>query len=93
MSVEEVSLDFLGGDLIQYFGLDPIDPRYSYILICDHWEIVMKFKGSDHLYSIMKYYFSSHHPSQERYNRQTCEFHKCVWLSTEFLLYVSCYSW
>ena len=26
---EEVSLYFLGGDPIQYFGLDPIDPRSS----------------------------------------------------------------
>ena len=29
MSVEEVSLYFLGGVPIQYFGLDPIDPRSS----------------------------------------------------------------
>ena len=34
MSVEEVSsIYFLGGDPIQYFGLDPIDPRSSYIFI------------------------------------------------------------
>ena len=29
MSVEEVSLYFLGGDTTQYFGLVPIDPRSS----------------------------------------------------------------
>ena len=29
MSVEEVSSYFLGGVPIQYFGLDPIDPRSS----------------------------------------------------------------
>ena len=33
MSVEEVSLYFLGGDPIQYFGLDPIDPRSSSSLV------------------------------------------------------------
>ena len=33
LSIEEVSLYFLGGDPIQYFGLDPIDPRSSYIFI------------------------------------------------------------
>ena len=30
MSVEEVSLYFLGGDPIPYIGLVPIDPRSSY---------------------------------------------------------------
>ena len=30
MSVKEVSLYFLGGVPIQYFGLDPIDPRSSF---------------------------------------------------------------
>ena len=29
MSVKEMSLYFLGGVPIQYFGLDPIDPRSS----------------------------------------------------------------
>ena len=29
MSVEEVSLYFLGGDPISYFGLVPIDPQSS----------------------------------------------------------------
>ena len=29
MSVKEVSLNFLGGVPIQYFGLDPIDPQSS----------------------------------------------------------------
>ena len=29
MSVEEVSLYFLSGGQIQYFGLNPIDPRSS----------------------------------------------------------------
>ena len=32
MSVEEVSLYFLGGDPIPYFGLVPIDPRSSFII-------------------------------------------------------------
>ena len=32
MSIEEVSLYFLGGDPIPYFGLVPIDPRSSSIL-------------------------------------------------------------
>ena len=32
MSVEEVSLYFLGGDPIPYFGLVPIDPRSSFEL-------------------------------------------------------------
>ncbi len=32
MSVEKISLYFLGGDPIQYFGLDPIDPRSSFPL-------------------------------------------------------------
>ena len=31
MSVKEMSLYFLGGVPIQYFGLDPIDPRSSFI--------------------------------------------------------------
>ena len=33
MSVEEVSLYFLGGVPIQYYGLDPIDPRSSFDLM------------------------------------------------------------
>ena len=32
MSVKELSLYFLGGVPIQYFGLDPIDPRSSTIV-------------------------------------------------------------
>ena len=32
MTVLEVSLNFLGGVPIQYFGIDPIDPRSSLIL-------------------------------------------------------------
>ena len=32
MSVKEMSLYFLGGVPIQYFGLDPIDPRSSFYL-------------------------------------------------------------
>ena len=32
MSIKEMSLYFLGGIPIQYFGLDPIDPRSSNFL-------------------------------------------------------------
>ena len=32
MSVKEMSLFFSGGVPIQYFGLDPIDPRSSWSL-------------------------------------------------------------
>ena len=35
MSVKEVSLYFLGGVPFQYFGLDPIDPRSSFIYFQD----------------------------------------------------------
>ena len=33
MSVKEVSLYFLGGVPIQYFGIDPIDPRSSLLIL------------------------------------------------------------
>ena len=36
MSDEEVSLDCFGGGPIQYFGLDPINPRSSYKVTFNH---------------------------------------------------------
>merc|ERR1719215_2211362 len=52
MSIEEVSLYFLGGDPIPYFGLVPIDPRSSLTLnmttysiaYCDYKTIKCKFE-------------------------------------------------
>ena len=35
MNIKEISLYFLGSVPIQYFGLDPIDPRSSFLLNCD----------------------------------------------------------
>ena len=47
MSVEEVSLHFLGGDPIPYIGLVPIDPRSSLIkLVSEYtgWQSISEIK-------------------------------------------------
>ena len=42
MSVEEVSLHFLGGDPIPYIGLVPIDPRSSFIRLTENFHFQNK---------------------------------------------------